>query len=151
LPPCFQQRIKFDITNDEVIIDQPDILTIYHSYSDSPKLMSQIKCYSANEILAEKIRALCERQGRARDVYDIVNLYRSFLDRIDPARVEIILRKKFKFKSLPAPTVDDVFSRVEFSQLKVGWKDQLEHQLQILPSIDDFYSELKTVLSFFIT
>jgi predicted nucleotidyltransferase component of viral defense system len=150
LPSCSQQRIKFDITNDEAIIDPPDVLSIHHSYSDSPKLVAQIKCYSANEILAEKIRALYERRGRARDVYDIVNLYRNFLDRIDVNRVKIILQEKFKFKSLIVPAADDIFSCIDFSQLKAGWKDQLGHQLQILPSIDDFYNELKTVLSVFI-
>ncbi len=31
-------------------------------------------CYSINEIIAEKARAIAERNGRARDVYDIVNI-----------------------------------------------------------------------------
>ena len=39
-----------------------------------------------NEILAEKSRALMQRKGRARDVYDLVNISRNFREHADPER-----------------------------------------------------------------
>jgi len=83
LPSRSQQRIKFDITDDEIIFDKPDIREVFHPYSDAPTSPAKVKCYSANEILAEKTRAIHERQGRARDIYDIVNISRSFREHID--------------------------------------------------------------------
>jgi len=44
----------------------------------APESLPGVLCYSLNEILAEKIRALHERAGRARDVYDVVNVGRNF-------------------------------------------------------------------------
>jgi predicted nucleotidyltransferase component of viral defense system len=36
LPSRTQQRIKFDITDDEITIDVPDVRDVFHSYSDAP-------------------------------------------------------------------------------------------------------------------
>lgn len=78
LPSRTQQRIKFDITDDEVIVDSADMREVFHLYSDAPSPSGKVRCYSVNEILAEKTRAISERQGRARDIYDIVNISRNF-------------------------------------------------------------------------
>ena len=102
LPGRNQQRIKFDITNDEIIVDTPDMRAVFHPYSDTPNIPVKINCYSVNEILAEKTRAIYERQGRARDIYDIVNISRNFRDHVDIKKARLGVREKFKFKSLPA-------------------------------------------------
>ncbi len=150
LPARNQQRIKFDITDDEIIVDAHDMRNIFHMYSDAPAPAAKIKCYSVNEILAEKTRAIFERQGRARDIYDIVNISRNFREHIniDVARNGLV--KKFAFKSLPMPTVDLIFSQLDLSQLKAAWKDQLGHQLEMLPPAESFYSDLRPALSWWI-
>jgi predicted nucleotidyltransferase component of viral defense system len=73
-----QQRIKFDITQHELLVDPPENRAVFHRYADIPGDAFGVACYSVNEILAEKTRALYERQGRARDVYDVVHISRSF-------------------------------------------------------------------------
>ena len=105
-----QQQIKFDITDDEVIIDSHDMRDVFHMYSDAPRPAAKIKCYSVNEILAEKTCAIFERQGRARDVYDIVNISRNFREHINIDIARKGLLEKFAFKSLPEPSVDLIFS-----------------------------------------
>lgn len=147
LPSRTQQRIKFDITDDEITIDSPDIRNVFHSYSDAPDSPIKINCYSVNEILAEKTRAIYERQGRARDIYDIVNISRNFREHIDIQKTRRGLKEKFKFKSLPEPSVDTIFSQIDFGQLKANWEDQLKHQLQTLPPVQNFYDDLKSALS----
>lgn len=150
LPSRTQQRIKFDITNDEIIVDAPDIRDVFHSFSDAPTPLAKIKCYSMNEILAEKTRALIERQGRARDIYDIVNISRYFREYIDKKIARKGIDKKFDFIEVKNLTVDSILSQLDFPQLKAAWSDQLSHQLEVLPSVESFYDELRSALSWWI-
>jgi predicted nucleotidyltransferase component of viral defense system len=48
------QRIKFDVTQHELLVDPPDHRRIFHRYADAPESSATIACYSVNEILAEK-------------------------------------------------------------------------------------------------
>lgn len=150
LPSRNQQRIKFDITDDEIIVDAHDIRDIFHMYSDTPTAPGKVKCYSISEILAEKTRAIYERQGRARDIYDIVSISRNFREHINADIARNGLHKKFSFKSLPKPSVDLIFSQIDLAQLKAGWEDQLAHQLEVLPPAESFYADLKPALSWWI-
>ncbi|MCK5285348.1 MAG: nucleotidyl transferase AbiEii/AbiGii toxin family protein [Alphaproteobacteria bacterium] len=150
LPSRSQQRIKFDITNYEVITHPPDVREVYHGYSDAPEPSARVKCYSINEILAEKTRALYERQGRARDIYDVVNISRNFREDIDVDIARDSLYKKFDFKKLPTPTSKLIISSVDQKQLQANWDNQLKHQLQKLPSAESFYDNLEEALSWWI-
>lgn len=147
LPSRNQQRVKFDITGDELIVDSPDMRDVFHLYSDAPTPPGKVRCYSVNEILAEKTRAIYERQGRARDIYDIVNISRNFREDVNTDIARTGVRKKFAFKLLPEPSVDLILSQLDLSQLKASWDDQLAHQLEILPPVESFYSDLKPALS----
>lgn len=150
LPSRQQQRIKFDITDDEIIVDEYDLRDVFHLYSDVPMPSGKVRCYSVNEILAEKTRAIYERQGRARDIYDIVNISRNFREHINVNTARDGLRKKFAFKLLPEPSVDFILSQLDLSQLKAGWEDQLGHQLEVLPPAESFYNDLQSALSWWI-
>ncbi|MCD6046795.1 MAG: hypothetical protein K0S08_442 [Gammaproteobacteria bacterium] len=150
LPARQHQRIKFDITDDEIIVDASDHREVFHFYSDAPSTPAKVNCYSINEILAEKTRAIYERQGRARDIYDVVNISRNFRDHVSIEKARASLKEKFKFKSLPEPSVDTIFSRIDFEQLKSNWDHQLRHQLQLLPPVESFYADLEHALSWWI-
>lgn len=65
-------RVKLDITVDEVVVRPPVLKRIAHPYPDSFPPDGTIRCYSFDELFAEKIRAMAQR-GRPRDLYDIVN------------------------------------------------------------------------------
>lgn len=136
------QRIKFDITQDEKLVDTPDHRVVSHPYEDALDPAPRVRCYSVDEILAEKTRALYEREGRARDVYDIVHLSRDFRSSINPTKASVVLREKFGFKGLPTPTVDLVLGRVDEDTLRANWEHQLDHQLPMLPPVDGFLSDL---------
>lgn len=72
-------RIKIEITHDEPVILPPEYRTILHGYQE--RLDCQIACYSIEEIIAEKLRALLQthqklvvrgwNRPRARDYYDL--------------------------------------------------------------------------------
>ena len=145
------QRIKFDITQDELLADTPDQRAVSHPYEDAHEPAPRVRCYSINEILAEKTRALYERQGRARDVYDLVHLSHGFRDSIEPAKAASLLKKKFEFKGLPIPTVDLILDRIQADTLRANWEHQLAHQLPKLPPVEEFLSDLSDSIAWWLS
>jgi len=98
------------------------------------------------EVLAEKSRALYERQGRARDVYDVVHLSRAFRETIDSAKARKCAEAKFAFKGIDPPSVELILGRLDHDVVKANWTQQLAHQLPELPSVDGFLDELEDAL-----
>jgi predicted nucleotidyltransferase component of viral defense system len=140
------QKIKFDITEDEVIASEPELREVHHPYPDEQDPRARVQTYSLEEILAEKSRALYERQGRARDVYDVVHLSRAFHETIDPAKARSCVELKFAFKGIGAPSVASILGRMDRDVVKADWDQQLAHQLPALPSVDGFLEELEDAL-----
>lgn len=144
------QRVKLDLTNDEVIADTPVPRAVNHPYEDKLVPAPEVLCYSVNEILAEKSRALYERRGRARDVYDVVHIARVFRDSVNTSVAGVTLRKKFDFKGLPQPNVQMIVDRIDADLLRANWNGQLAHQLPVLPDVDGFIESLPESLRWWI-
>lgn len=140
------QKIKFDITEDEAITSEPALREIHHPYRDQQDPPARVRTYSLEEILAEKSRALYERQGRARDVYDVVHLSRAFRETIDGAKARACAELKFAFKGIGSPSVATILGRMDRDVVKANWDHQLAHQLPALPSVDGFLDELEEAL-----
>jgi hypothetical protein len=115
------QRIKFDLTQDELLVDTPDLRLLHHGYSEAQ-----------------------------RDVYDLVNISRNFRDQVDSERARHIAKEKFKFRELPAPTVEGVLASVDEGLLRAAWQDQLAHQINQLPSVDSFLADLRDSLAWWL-
>jgi predicted nucleotidyltransferase component of viral defense system len=132
-------RIKLDLTVDELLILPPVDRPVSHPYSDTPESGIMARCYSYEEVFAEKVRALAER-ARPRDLYDVINLFRH--DEFHPAAPVIhdVLAKKCTFKGIPFPTVA-ALSRLR-EELEGDWAVMLTHQLPSLPPVDAFWTEL---------
>jgi hypothetical protein len=141
-----RQRIRFDLTQDELLIDPAETREVFHGYSDAPAPIPTVRCYSLSEIMAEKIRALFERSGRARDVYDVVNVGRNLRQDLVPERIRALVTEKFAFKALDPPTPSSVLSRVEADVLATDWSNALRHQLPVLPPVAEFVTALREVL-----
>lgn len=138
-------RIKLDLTADEIVALAPIIRAVHHPYSDSPDDGIRIKSYCFEEVFAEKIRALAERE-RPRDLYDVVHLYRH--DELDPDQSLILstLEKKCVFKQIPVPTMDTFRNRPERDELEMEWENMLAHQLPALPPFNQFWQALPEVI-----
>jgi len=150
LPRRQLQRIEFDLTQDEIIVETPAPRAVHHGYTDALDPSPSVACYSINEVLAEKTRALYERQGRARDLYDLVHLSRNFREKINPTAAVSVARKKFSFKALPEPTVDSIVARVDADVLRTNWTDQLGHQLPHLPPVEPFLGEMRDAIAWWL-
>jgi predicted nucleotidyltransferase component of viral defense system len=150
LPPRSLQRVKFDLTQDEMLADEPVMRDLHHIYSDKLEPPPKIRCYSIEEILAEKTRALVERYGRARDVYDVINISRNFRSEINPNRAAELTHSKFKFKKLEKPSVDYVMTSIDIDLLKSNWDNQLAHQINDLPAVESYISDLRNAIAWWL-
>lgn len=136
-------RIKLDLTNDEILVLEPVTREVHHPYSDRPNDGISAQCYGFEELFAEKIRALGERQ-RPRDLYDVIHLYRHDA-KPDRSVILSTLKEKCRFKEIDLPTVEFLVNRPEHSELKAEWKNMLAHQLPVLPPFEQFWQELPKV------
>ena len=137
-------KIKLDITIDEIIVDEPVLAKVNHEFSDIPISNIIILSYSYIEVFAEKIRALKERT-RPRDLYDVISFYRRPESHDLASQVKHILKEKCFFKAIDFPKIDDVTIHKE--KCEQGWKEQLEHQIPMLPSFASFWDELEDFFS----
>lgn len=139
-------RIKLDLTNDEVLVRPAVIQDVHHPYSDKPERGIRVQCYCFEEVFAEKIRALAERE-RPRDLYDVVNLYRHEDLRPDLKILMAVLKEKCQFKGIPVPTPEILESKSERRELEAEWENMLAHQLPALPPFIEFWGELPGIFA----
>ena len=137
-------RIKLDLAADEILVLAPVQRPVHHPYTDLPAGGIQVLSYSFEEVFAEKMRALAERQ-RPRDLYDVVHLYRRQDLQPDRAIVRSTLSRKCDFKGIPVPTYAALSNRPERAAIEVEWEQMLAHQLPTCPPFDEFWQELPAV------
>jgi predicted nucleotidyltransferase component of viral defense system len=139
-------RIKLDLATDEVLVLTPVQRPVHHPYSDLPEAGIHVLSYSFEEVFAEKMRALAERQ-RPRDLYDVVHLYRRQDLQPNRALVRSTLSRKCEFKGIPVPTYASLTNRPERVAIEVEWEEMLAHQLPTCPPFIEFWQELPAVFA----
>jgi predicted nucleotidyltransferase component of viral defense system len=139
LPSSAMPRVKLDLTSDEQLVEPPELLQLALDYSDRPQGGTRILCYGLVEIFAEKTRALGDR-GRARDLYDVVHLFRRPEAKGRAIDVLRVLRAKCAYKDLPEPTIEAMGRERE--TIAAQWEAMLSHQLPELPPFEAFWNEL---------
>lgn len=138
--------IKLDISASEKIACPTELKNISHPYSDELPKPAKVRCYGFEEVFAEKIRAMGER-GRPRDLYDIVLLFRRCDLQSAPQVIKDVLISKCFSKGVPVPTLESIQNATTKNELISEWENMLGHQLQALPSFEDFWDELSNIFS----
>lgn len=133
--------IKVDLSADERVSRPPILREIAHPYPDALPGSRSVRCYSFEEVFAEKIRAMGQR-GRPRDLYDIINLFRRPDLRLYPEQVRDVLAEKCQAKGIAIPTIETVSTPERLAELRADWENMLGHQLPALPPLDAFLEEL---------
>lgn len=138
----WHSKIKLDISISEELILKPEIKKIFHPYSDSKLINNTIPVYSINEIIAEKLRSLIER-NRPRDIYDVWHLSK-IVDKQNFSIIKNTLLKKSKNKNIKINGVNDFINDDKGKKNKKEWESSLKHQLSIdeLPDFDKVYSQI---------
>jgi predicted nucleotidyltransferase component of viral defense system len=120
-----------------------------HPYSDKlTDNASQIPCYSIEEILAEKMRALVQRSYTApRDFYDIWFLSNHFSG-IDYKTIVGAFHEKMAFKGHTFTGIDQLINPENDKQLSAAWKNSMAHQIPgELPSYINVKNDLLTLFT----
>jgi len=138
-------RIKLDLTLDEVLVLKPVMKKIDHPYSDLSDEEIFINTYAFEEVFAEKIRALAERE-RPRDLYDVVCLFKQHQLTYKRKLIVDVLEKKCIFKGINFPTIAMLKNRDERQELEAEWKNMLAHQMADLPEFELFWNEIETIM-----
>jgi predicted nucleotidyltransferase component of viral defense system len=139
--------VKLDLSAAEVVVRPTVMRPIAHEYApeDLP-VPAEARCYSFEEVFAEKLRAMGER-SRPRDLYDIVNLYRRPDLRLRQAEVRAVLEEKCEAKGIPVPTFASIEQSELVPELESEWENMLGHQLPVLPPFEQFWEELESLFA----
>ena len=113
-PMC---SIKMEVTTDEPVILPAADRPLLHGYGED--LATTLRCYSLEEIVAEKLRTMRQALKRleagrwlrncARDYYDLWRLCVDPDVAVDLTRVATILPEKLAVRGVEARSVDDFF------------------------------------------
>ncbi|MCK4504653.1 MAG: nucleotidyl transferase AbiEii/AbiGii toxin family protein [Candidatus Aegiribacteria sp.] len=135
-------KVKIDLNAVEKVARPPILRKINHPYSDSHPGNGVVRCYSFEELFAEKIRALGER-SRPRDLYDVVSIHRNSGLRKAPQLVSKVLAQKCASKGVPIPTHRSICTSEAFPELESEWENMLGHQLHSLPPYDAYLEAME--------
>jgi predicted nucleotidyltransferase component of viral defense system len=138
-------RIRLDLTNDERVVRAGVRKRVHHPYTDEPADGIHVLAYCFEEVFAEKLRALAERE-RPRDLYDVIHLHRHETG-ADRAVMKEILRAKCEFKGIAVPTLEALRASPQHGALRADWEQMLAHQLPQLPPFDSFWNELPNLFA----
>ncbi len=130
-PQRWLTSIKIEIISYEQMVFAPETRPIHHGYSDklSEDTTAGIPCYSIQEVLSEKLRALIQRSYTApRDFYDIWHLSQNVLD-LDWPEIAEAFHKKMKFKNIEFTGIDQMINPENDKQLMAAWHNSLVHQI----------------------
>lgn len=121
------RTVKLDITRAETILLPVIDKQIIHPYSDHEFFsINTLPCYSLEEVIAEKIRAVRgqRRFAVSRDLYDIFNLVSVG---IDMQAVRKILPEKFKRRGLSLVEIDINIMEQRRIEFEKDWGRRLNY------------------------
>lgn len=145
------RAVKLDVTRAEIVALPAVEKPIIHPYSDGNLFEgNHISCYSLEEIVAEKMRAIAgqRRFAVSRDIYDI---YQILTFGVDMARVYEILPQKFDIKDLDLAQFDIRSIDTRRAEYERDWNSRL-HYLVVQNKIEfavawkliiDLFSEIQ--------
>jgi len=123
-------KIKLEVSTDELMHLDTEMLNIMHPYSDDLAGEKQISCYSINEVVSEKLRALKQRSYTApRDFYDLYHLTQDFTTE-NWKNIKSIFLKKMKHKNLEYQSPDDLIDASKLENVVRAWKTSVAHQIK---------------------
>ena len=99
--------IRLDLTQHEPVLRPAERRPVFHPYPDALPPDALVTTYAVAELVAEKLRALCERT-RPRDLYDVVLLGAAQPSATAARALRDIARERFAVKGLTLPAILDV-------------------------------------------
>lgn len=138
-------RVKLDITFYEKVVLPPNKLPLIHSYSDVVDCQATITAYKFEEIVAEKLRSILQRQ-RSRDIYDLWNLLKFRRGVLAVPVIKDVFQKKCEYKKVRFEGVDDFFKPELLVSHKLAWEPSMKRQVVDLPPFSEVEDVLRVLL-----
>ncbi len=114
-------KIKFDVSDYERIFLPTQNCKLNHIYSDNGVFSNlEIKAYSIEEIIAEKLRSWIQRTN-PHDLFDIVKIIQKEIIPISRANVISTFFKKSIYKEVPLAGKEELLSPIKFSHIESAW------------------------------
>jgi len=123
----WQTKLKLDISFSETVLLKPEIKPIFHYYPDADIIKSKVPVYPLNEIVAEKLRSLMQR-NRPRDIYDLYFLS-EIIDTDNFQEILRLLKQKSMSKSIACCHFDDFINLKKYKSNKRAWESSLIYHL----------------------
>lgn len=142
----WQTGIHLDISFSEQLVLPSVVRQIKHPYPDVAMVINEAVCYDLKELVAEKIRALLQR-NRPRDIYDVWFLGFG-LPEDDLPVIKNLLFEKSHQKNLTITGVDDFVNPNKYQKNSQAWSNSIAHQVSLnnLPGFDIVYQQLEMFL-----
>ena len=140
-------KIWCEFRHFETVIFANDNRKLIHLFSDAPTIDVSIPCYTLQEVLAEKIRSLIQRnRGEARDYFDLWYI-KNNAENIDWPAVKTAFLQKCTYKNIQFSSVEDFFKPDRMRHVETNWEKRLAHQLPQQTDRMKVISELKLFFS----
>ncbi len=123
----WQTKIKLDISFSEKVISKPVTKHIFHYFSDRNAITSKVTVYPINEIIAEKLRTLLQR-NRPRDIYDLCILS-EVVRKEEYDDIYKLLSKKSTNKNIEIVNVMQFVNNIKYRKNKRAWESSLGYHL----------------------
>lgn len=145
--------IKIEITFDEPMIFDRQERPLVHGYEE--ELEAVLRCYSLEEILAEKLRAVLQAQqklaekgwvARARDYYDLWQILVRGKSQLNSMILPDLLRRKCEIRDVGFAGIDDFFPAHLLKTVEQGWQRSLSEVVRDTPSFSRMILELRSLL-----
>jgi uncharacterized protein len=150
-PMC---SMKMEITMDEPVLLPTTRRPLLHDYGES--LPELLRCYSLEEVVAEKLRTMRQtlkrlEEGRwlrncARDYYDLWRLCVGSDVSVDLTEVARILPEKLSVRDVDAQSPEDFFPSAVVEGARRQWGSSLENLVRPLPEFDAALQDLRASL-----
>ena len=146
-----QTRVMIEVTTDERVLLPAERRQVIHDYGEP--LDAEVKVYSLEEIVAEKLRALLqqaemfERRGwsrsRARDYYDLWRVLGEYGDLLNLEGFDSLLREKCSIREVSFSHPDDFFHDAMLAYVEETWEQWLGPLVPGLPSFNTVINRLR--------
>ena len=137
---------------DERVLLPAEQRQVIHEYGEP--LDAEVKVYSLEEIVAEKLRALLqqaemfERRGwsrsRARDYYDLWHVLDTYRNQMDLAGFDSLLHEKCAIRGVAFTDPEDFFHEGLLAYVEETWEQWLGPLVPRLPSFDTVVNGLRS-------
>ena len=144
-------RVMVEITMDERVLLPAERRQVIHGYGEP--LDAEVKVYSLEEIVAEKLRALLQQanmfetrgwsRSRARDYYDLWRVLGTYKDQMDMAGFDSILWEKCAVRGVSFTGPNDFFHEAMLAYVEETWEQWLGPLVPGLPSFDIVVGEVR--------